>query len=161
MRLMRQLRVLDSRIEEDWIVNSIKVAFASSDLKQVDQHFGAAESFVIHAVDPQTSHLVEVVQFGPQSKDGNENKLAVKLAALEGCVAVYCQAVGGSAIQQLKARGVQPVKVAAGVQVAALLREVQTELHATPGGWLVHAQNAQQARSETRFDLMEAEGWEE
>ncbi len=99
------------------IETAIRVAFASSDRQRVDQHFGAAVAFVIHAIDSHRSRLVEVVQFGPLHQDGNEDKLSVKIAALEGCAAVYCEAIGTSAVNQLRVAGVQPLKVAPGTRI--------------------------------------------
>ena len=75
---------------------AIKVAFASTDLKHINQHFGASQAFALYAVDPERAQLIEVVQFGQLAMDGNEDKLAAKIKALEGCVAVYAQAVGAS-----------------------------------------------------------------
>jgi nitrogen fixation protein NifX len=143
------------------ISTQLKFAFASSDLKQVDQHFGSARTFVIYAVDQDQAGLLEVAQFEEQAQDGNENKLIDKFAVLDGCAAVYCQAVGGSAIRQLNALGIQPVKVSAGAEIAELIRAIQDELRAGPGAWLAQAIRRRQPRDQQRFDAMEAEGWEE
>jgi nitrogen fixation protein NifX len=140
---------------------ALKVAFATSDMKHVDQHFGAAQSFAIYALDQEKSCLVEAVEFGKLEMDGNEDKLAVKIDALEGCIAVYSQAVGASAINQLKAKGIQPVKISPGAPISGLLATLQDELKQGPGSWLARAiQNAMPA-DPSRFDQMEADGWEE
>ena len=140
---------------------AMKFAFASSNLKQVDQHFGSAQAFAIFAVDLEQADLVEVVEFTATARDGNENKLVDKFAALEDCAAVYCQAVGGSAIRQLLALGIQPVKVSAGADIQALIHDLQAELRAGPSAWLAQALRRQQPRDNARFDAMAAEGWEE
>ena len=44
MALERRLKILDSGTEAEWIKAAIRVAFASTDMRQVNQHFGAAES---------------------------------------------------------------------------------------------------------------------
>jgi len=161
MSRVRQLRVLAGGIEDAWMDGAIRVAFASTDLKHVNQHFGAAESFVVFAMDLQRSALVEVIQFGNPAMDGHESKLGAKMQALEGCIAVYCQAVGGSAISRLKALGIQPVKVGEGAEIADLLESLQDELQQGPGAWLARAIEARRPRPADRFDAMEAEGWEE
>jgi nitrogen fixation protein NifX len=161
MSRVRQLRVLGGGTEDAWMDGAIKVAFASTDLKHVNQHFGAAESFAVYGVDAQRSALVEVIQFAAQTMDGNENKLGAKMHALEGCIAVYCQAVGGSAIRQLKAIGIQPVKVGEGTDIAALLESLREELQQGPSAWLARAIEARKPRAADRFDAMEAQGWEE
>ena len=140
---------------------AIKVAFASSDMRYVDQHFGAAEAFVVHAVDPEQASLLEVVQFGRLDMDGNEDKLAAKIAALDGCVAVYCQAVGASAVNQLRAKGIHPIKVPPGTEVAGLIQSLQCELREGPSAWLARAIESRQPRGGERFDAMESEGWSE
>ena len=75
---------------------------------------------------------MEVTQFGRLAMDGNEDKLAAKIAALAGCIAVYCQAVGASAINQLRAQGIQPIKVGPGTPVTDLIAALQEELRAGP-----------------------------
>jgi nitrogen fixation protein NifX len=139
----------------------IKAAFASSDLKHIDQHFGAAESFVVYSIDQRGHHLVEVIQFARLEMDGNEDKLGAKIGALDGCVVVYCEAVGASAVSQLRAKGIQPIKVAAGVSVSSLIRELQSELREGPRAWLARAMANREPGRHRRFDAMEAEGWSE
>jgi nitrogen fixation protein NifX len=157
----RRLKVIDRNIEEVWMNTAIKVAFASTDLKQVNQHFGAAESFALYALDRDRAQLTEVVQFAPQIMDGNEDKLAAKISALEGCIAVYAQAVGASAASQLKSQGIQPVKVSAGASVQDLLESLQEQLRLGPSSWLAQAIDRQKPVDPARFAAMEAEGWEE
>lgn len=140
---------------------AVKVGFASTDMKHVDQHFGAARSFAIFSVDPEQSVLLEVVQFDSEAMDGNENKLAPKIAALEGCIAVYAQAAGASAIGQLKKKGIQPIKVTPHSSVTELLRCLQEELREGPSAWLARAINARRSDDADRFRQMDAEGWEE
>jgi nitrogen fixation protein NifX len=77
------------------------VAFATSDRHQVDEHFGAASAMLIYAVTSDQATVVEFAQFGELDQDGHESKLAAKLALLQGCAVVYCQAgrrLGDSAI---------------------------------------------------------------
>lgn len=142
---------------------AIKVAFATADLRRVDQHFGTAQAFALYAVDRQGCEMLEAVQFRQFDMDGKEDKLAAKLDALNACVAVYCQAVGASAVSQLRARGVQPLKVEAGTSIKRLLAELQRDLAAGPSAWLLRAIAAHQPRTredeQDRFDAMEAEGW--
>ncbi|MEJ2645701.1 MAG: NifB/NifX family molybdenum-iron cluster-binding protein [Gammaproteobacteria bacterium] len=150
--------VQDSEADTDC---SVKVAFATSDMRHVDQHFGAAQSFALYAVDPTQTTLLEATQFGKLAQDGNEDKLAVKIAMLQGCAAVFCQAVGASAVRQLLAGGVQPVKVSEGADIKDLLESLQQQMREGPSAWLAQAIQRQSAPDMTRFDAMESEGWEE
>ena len=161
MALKTRMKVLDGNTDESWIGAALKVAFASTDMKSVNQHFGSAEALVIYAVDMERTRLLEVFQFGALAQDGNEDKLSCKIDALDNCIAVYSQAVGASAIGQLKAKGVHPVKVSAGAEIIDLLASLQDELRMGPGAWLAKAIKSQTPVDPGRFDEMEAEGWEE
>ncbi len=161
MSLQRRLRILNGGTEDFWMESALKVAFASTDMNTVNQHFGSAGSIAIYGLDRDNTGLLEVAQFGYSAQDGNEDKLAARLQALEGCIAVYSQAVGASAVGQLKARGIQAVKVLPGTPVADLLASLQDELRTGPSAWLARAIASQQPPDSGRFDVMETEGWEE
>jgi len=161
MPLQRRLKLIACATEDEWMDTAIKVAFASTDLKHVNQHFGASQSFALYAVDRERARLIEVVQFGRLAMDGNEDKLAAKIKALEGCVAVYSQAVGASAAGQLRTMGIQPVKVSAEAGVQDLIVSLQEQLRDGPAAWLAQAIERQKPADPNRFATMEAEGWEE
>lgn len=165
MSLKRRLSVVVPGSDPDGnkipMENELKVAFASTDMETVNQHFGSASSFSIYALDQNKISLFEVVQFGDMEQDGNEDKLLAKLDALEDCIAVYSQAIGASAIAQLKARNIQPVKVTSGSSIANIIERLQNELRTGSGVWLARAMQKQKTRDPGRFDDMEAEGWDE
>ncbi len=161
MALERRLKLMITGIEAVEMATAVKVAFATSDMQHVDQHFGAAEAFAVYAVNPGHAGLVEAVQFGHRAMDGNEGRLADKIDALDGCIAVYCQAVGASAISQLRGRGILAIKVSAGSGIQALIEALQDELRQGPSAWLARAIAQQKPRDAGRFDDMEQEGWVE
>jgi nitrogen fixation protein NifX len=147
--------------ETGCIDTSIRIAFATSDMTHVNQHFGSAKSFAVYAINPDDAKLLEASQFGQQDQDGNEDKLVSKLVALEGCAAVYCHAIGSSAVRQLVARGVQPVKVSDNVAIDDLIEMLQDEMRVGPSAWLAKAIDKQNGPDMGRFDDMESEGWDE
>ena len=153
----RRLHVLDEG-ENDTL---LKVAFATSDRKIVNQHFGSAECFAIFGIGPDQARLLTVIEFGELAQDGNEDKLINKLDALKDCIAVYCRACGASAVRQLLALGVQPVKVSEGALISELTDQLQQELKSGPSSWLAKAIKRAQAPDVQRFDAMESEGWVE
>jgi nitrogen fixation protein NifX len=155
------MQIVPTQEQERFMETALKVAFASSDMISVNQHFGSAQAFAIYGVDMEQSQLLEVAQFGQLDQDGNEDKLSVKIQLLEGCAAVYCQAVGASAIKQLVAQGIQPVKVHEGSQIKDLIADLQTEMKAGPSSWLAKAINKQKGVDPSRFDQMADEGWQE
>ena len=148
---------------------ALKIAFATTDMETVNQHFGSAKAFAIYAVDVENSELLEVAQFGELNQDGNEDKLSVKIDLLNGCAAVYCQAIGGSAINQLILKNIQPVKVHDGSKIKDLIVDLQNEIKAGPSNWLAKAITQNKGpdsesfdkAQESRFKQMEDDGWEE
>ncbi len=161
MTLERRLRVLSGCDQRQPMETAVKVAFATSDRRHIDQHFGAAEAFAIYAVGPDRAQLLEIVRFGRLERDGNEGKLEAKIRALGGCVAVYCQAIGSSAIHRLRAQGIRPFRLAPGTPLDQAIHNFQSELRHAPGRWLPRTTGAESRDQEDRFDVMEAEGWTE
>ena len=139
----------------------LKVAFASTDRARVNQHFGAAEGFVVYEVTPDKATLVGVAEFAEEAMDGNEDKLGAKVDFLDGCAAVYVMAIGASAIKKLMARGIQPIRVDAVDAVDDLLREISRAMSEGGVTWIDRAIAAQtKVKAEDRFASMEEEGWQ-
>jgi len=139
----------------------IKVAFASTDRSRVNQHFGAAEGFVVYEVTPDKATLVGVAEFAEEAMDGNEDKLSAKVDFLAGCAAVYVMAIGASAIKKLMAGGVQPIRINEVDAIDDLLAEISKAMSEGGVAWIDRAIAAQaKAKEEDRFASMEEEGWE-
>jgi nitrogen fixation protein NifX len=161
MSLTRRMQVLQHNEQERSMETGIKVAFATNDMIHVNQHFGSAKSFAVYTVNPEQAELLEAAQFGELAQDGNEDKLSVKIQLLDGCAAVYCQAIGASAIKQIVAQGIQPIKVHEGSTIKNLINDLQIEMKSGPSSWLAKAINQNKGPDPKRFDAMEDEGWEE
>ncbi len=115
---------------------TVKIAFATSDRHAVNQHFGAAEAFAVYEVGERESRLIEVAEFIQTAMDGHEGKLAAKVELLGDCAAVYCNAVGASAVQQLLAAGIQPMRVDEGTPIDELLCGLHKSMTSEPPLWL-------------------------
>ena len=137
----------------------LKVAFASDDRATVNQHFGAASGFAIYALDGEHCRLVELAEFPPETMDGNESKLPAKIAALAGCAAVYCLAAGASAVKQLLAAGVQPIRLDDEAEIEPLLQRIVAAIRDGGIPWVDKA--IKKDRDAARFDRMAEESWEE
>lgn len=135
---------------------TVKIAFATSDRKAVNQHFGAAEAFAIYEVSENDAKLIEVAEFMETAMDGHEGKLAAKVELLGDCAAVYCNAAGASAIQQLLAGGIQPMRVDEGSAIEELLCGLQKNLVEEPPVWLAKHLKKQSAKS-----FADDEEWQE
>jgi nitrogen fixation protein NifX len=116
----------------------IRVAFASSDRRTVNLHFGGAESLVIYDIAPGQADLVGVGTFlkaDPIGETGRtgltgtaQDKVLPKLGFVDGCAAVYAASIGTSSIRRLMAQGVQPIIVDNGHDIIDLLNEVSLAL---------------------------------
>ncbi|TCK08382.1 NifB/NifX family molybdenum-iron cluster-binding protein [Marinobacterium mangrovicola] len=154
--LTRRLEVVGSA--ED--IEILRVAFATTDRDYVNQHFGSARAFAIFSVGVEKSRLLSVCEFSDQTEEDNEDRLPAKIEQLSGCAAIYCRACGASAVRQLLAQGIQPVRVTDETSIDELLAALQEELRAGPSSWLAKAIQRQRLGPEA-FDSMEAEGWDE
>lgn len=158
MTIERRMRVVG--LDDNDLVG-LKVAFATTNMRTVNQHFGSAQSFSMYQVNPERAAFLEAAEFGTLSQDGNEDKLAAKLDMLNGCAAVYCQAAGSSAIKQLLSRGIQPVKVDEDTDINDLIESLQDEMRQGPSSWVAKAISRVKGPDMGRFDEMEEEGWSE
>ena len=115
----------------------MKIAFATQDQQHVDAHFGWAKSIVVYEVTPQGHHFVERFDFGDDlEEDGNEDKLAPKLLAIQDCAMLYVAAIGGSGAARVVAMKIHPVKVPKPEAISGILDKLQTVLQGTPPPWL-------------------------
>ena len=142
----------------------LKVAFATNDRVSVNQHFGATLGFAIYAIyaiDGEQARLVELAEFPAESMNGNENKLADKIAALDGCAAVYCLAVGGSAVRQLLAGGIQPLRLDEQTAIDDLLAQLKQAVRGGGIAWVDQYLKRAGVHASDRFERMAEEGWQE
>jgi nitrogen fixation protein NifX len=116
---------------------SMKIAFATQDLKRVDAHFGWAKNIAIYEVSPEGHQFLEAVQFdGDLKEDGDEDKLAPKLEAIGDCAILYVAAIGGSGAARVVAKNIHPIKVAEPEDIGEILDKLQGVLQGTPPPWL-------------------------
>ena len=115
----------------------MKIAFATQDQQRVDAHFGWAKHLSVYEIGPAGYSFVQSFPFGDDlAEDGNEDKLAPKLAAIQDCAIVYVAAIGGSAAARVVAAKIHPIKVAQPEPILDLLDKMQEVLKGTPPPWL-------------------------
>jgi nitrogen fixation protein NifX len=115
----------------------MKIAFATQDLKRVDAHFGWAKTIAIYEIGPEGHQFLEAIQFdGDLQEDGNEDKLAPKIAAIKDCAILYVAAIGGSGAARVVANNIHPMKVNEPEQISDLLVKLENVLKGTPPPWL-------------------------
>ena len=123
---------------------AMKVAFASSDKVNINEHFGMAPNFVIWEIEPDDARLAGVVQVAPTGDD-EDDKIAARLAALTDCAIVYVTQIGGPAAAKLVARKIHPMKTNSEVPVAEIVTRLQEVLRGNPPPWLRKAMSSQDA----------------
>jgi len=126
----------------------MKIAFATQDQQRVDAHFGWAKHLAVYEITPAGYHFVQDFGFGEDlAEDGNEDKLAPKLAAIGDCAIVYVAAIGGSAAARVVASKIHPIKVNQPEPILDILDKLQGVLQGTPPPWLRKALLKDQPRA--------------
>lgn len=133
----------------------MKIAFATQDKERVDAHFGWAKSIVVYEIGPQGHHFIESFDFdGKLEEDGDEDKLAPKLAAIKDVAILYVAAIGGSGAARVVAMKIHPIKVPQPESIAEILDKLQVVLQGTPPPWL---RKAMAKSGERSFDFEDDE----
>jgi nitrogen fixation protein NifX len=115
----------------------MKVAFATQDQQRVDAHFGWAKHLAVYEVTAEGSRFVQNFGFGDNlAEDGDEDKLAPKLAAIADCAIVYVAAIGGSAAARVVASKIHPIKVNTPESITDILAKLQEVVKGVPPPWL-------------------------
>lgn len=116
----------------------MKIAFATQDKESVNAHFGWAKHILVYELGADGHRLVDSLDFGDKlEEDGDEDKLAPKLAAIHDCAIVYVAAIGGSAAARVVASKIHPIKVAEPEPIAQVLDRLQAVVRdGTPPPWL-------------------------
>lgn len=108
---------------------SLRIAFATNDQEHVNQHFGTSSMFALYELTESYWQLIEMVKYADTQKGHNEQKLHNRIEALKGCQAIYCNAIGSSAIRQLLAENIHPVKVNPEQNIVKILVDINQHLN--------------------------------
>jgi nitrogen fixation protein NifX len=127
----------------------MKIAFATTDGKNVNEHFGRAGMFVIYEMTESGHHFVESRKFA----DGVDNSVtdtrdkgqihddAVqnKVDRLADCKLVYLTEIGGPSAARLVKKGMMPMKVKEPVAIESALSQLEATIKKSPPPWLKKA----------------------
>jgi len=124
----------------------MKVAFATTDGINVDEHFGRAGKFSIYDLKPEGYRFLEIRKFGEdldmkiiesrESAQLHEDRIIDKVDKLADCKIVYLTEIGGPAAAKLARRGVMPVKVKEPVSIEDSIRKLLDTARNAPPPWL-------------------------
>jgi len=133
----------------------MKVAFATTDGKNVDEHFGRAGTFAIYELTDNGFQFVESRKFAEgtdhaitSTKDqgqAHEDAVQSKVDRLSDCKLIYLTEIGGPSAARLVKKGIMPLKVKEPVAIENALKQLGDTIKKSPPPWLRKALNKQSA----------------
>ena len=127
----------------------MKVAFATTDGKQVDEHFGRAGMFAIYDItesgykfianrkfaDGMDMAVVDTKDKGPLHDSAVQNKVD----RLADCKLIYLTEIGGPSAARLVKKGIMPMKMKEIVSIESALGQLLETIKKSPPPWLKKA----------------------
>jgi nitrogen fixation protein NifX len=132
----------------------MRIAFASSDGKNIDQHFGTTLRFYLWDIGPESAEAVGNLVPGTDGEE-REDKIIARATALDGCTIVYTTQIGGPAAAKLVSRHIHPSKAAPNKPIADAICELQQVLRGRPPPWLRKAAGLSEPEREHKEDADE------
>ncbi len=120
----------------------MKIAFATNDMKNIDEHFGWARQFAVYEIDKNSFKALEPIRFQQDMEEGDD-KLEAKIAALCGCAIVYSAQIGPVAAARLVKNRMHPMKTKGEETINDILQRLLATLQGTPVPWLRKILNGQ------------------
>lgn len=127
----------------------MKVAFATTDGKQVDEHFGRAGMFAIYEIMAAGHRFVEVRKFAEgmdmavlDTKDMaslHDDAVQNKVDRLADCKLIYLTEIGGPSAARLVKKGIMPMKVKEIISIESALNQLMVTIKQSPPPWLKKA----------------------
>ncbi len=131
----------------------MKIAFATTDGVNVDEHFGRAGMFAVYEITKDGYRFIEIRKFSEgRDKEIEETKgmgevhddrVQRKVERLSDCKIVYLTEIGGPSAARLIKKGVMPIKVKEIVSVEESLQRLMETIKKSPPPWLKKALNSQ------------------
>ncbi|MCK9295455.1 MAG: hypothetical protein M0P70_10260 [Desulfobulbaceae bacterium] len=92
----------------------MKIGIVSTDGKNVNDHFGKAERFLIYEAGTAAPAGIAERKISPLSTNDQSHQFDAArfdsaAKALEGCQRVYCTRIGDRPRQELEKRGIMPI----------------------------------------------------
>jgi nitrogen fixation protein NifX len=124
----------------------MKVAFATTDGNNVDEHFGRAGMFAVYEFTESGFRFVELRKFaegmdksvtdtrdmGPLHDDAVQGKID----RLADCKLIYLTEIGGPSAARLVKKGIMPMKVKEPVPIETALNQLGETIRKSSPPWL-------------------------
>lgn len=89
----------------------IKIAFASKDGINVNEHFGWCETFYLYELDAENANLLKEID-SSQKYEAEVDKLEYKIDCVSEADMIYVTQIGPKAANMVKIAGIYPMKAA-------------------------------------------------
>jgi nitrogen fixation protein NifX len=127
----------------------MKVAFATTDGVNVDEHFGRAGMFAIYELAKDGYRFIEMRKFADgrdteieETKgmgDVHDDRVQRKVDKLSDCKIVYLTEIGSPSAARLVKKGIMPIKVKEIISVEESLQKLLETIRKSPPPWLKKA----------------------
>jgi len=124
----------------------MKIAFATTDGTNVDEHFGRSGRFAIYELTMDGYRFIEMRRFADgrdvevERTKGmgrvHDEKVEDKAERLADCRIVYLTEIGGPSAARLIKKGIMPIKVKEVVSIEESLAKLLETVKSTPPPWL-------------------------
>jgi nitrogen fixation protein NifX len=113
----------------------MKVAFATKDGENINDHFGWAKQFAIYDISKEGYSLSAIVR-AEEDKDEEDGKIAAKIAAIGDASILYCEAIGPSAAAKVVKARIHPIKIAEPTTIRQACERLVAMLGKNPPPWI-------------------------
>lgn len=114
----------------------MKIAFASKNGKEINEHFGWCETFYIYEIDKEEYNFINEVDSSLKFEE-EIDKLEYKINCLEDSDIVYVAQIGPKAANMVKSCGIYPMKSSSeNERIEDVLKSLQKLINNNPPLWL-------------------------
>ncbi len=124
----------------------MKVAFATTDGINVDEHFGRAGAFAVYEITKEGYRFSEMRKFAEgidqaivDTKDMgqlHDDRVQAKVDRLVDCKLVYLTEIGGPSAARLVKKGIMPMKMKDVISIEDALKRLIETIKKSPPPWL-------------------------
>lgn len=104
---------------------NLKVAFATSDLENIDSHFGSAKQFAVYEIGKDLTNVCEIIKI--EDKDTDKT-----VELLKDIDIVYFTNIGAIAAAKIINSGIFPIKYKENVSIEEEIKKLTTMLNTNP-----------------------------
>jgi nitrogen fixation protein NifX len=130
----------------------MKIAFATTDGTNINEHFGRAGMFAVYEMTGSGHRFLEMRKFADSMDKSvtdtrdqgplHDNAVQNKVDRLSDCKLVYLTEIGGPSAARLIKRGMMPMKMKEPLSIENALLQLEETIRKSPPPWLRKAMNS-------------------